>query len=145
MVPDVVEGADIGVGESGHSARFLFETLAKIDILGKAFGQDLDGDDAPQATVASAIHFAHPACAKRRLNFIRTKFRAGSESHSCARLYPTHHFQPDSTIRRSGSRQGWALRPRASPGMIPLLVSLDADKEHTGASGGRGPADDWTV
>jgi hypothetical protein len=81
MVPDVVEGADIGVGESGDSARFLFEPLAKIDILGKAFGQNLDSDNAAEASVASAIDLAHAACAERCHNFIRSEFCAWSEGH----------------------------------------------------------------
>src|SRR5208283_4328685 len=72
MVPDVVDGADIWVGEFGDSARLMLEPLAKIGILRKVLGQNLDSDNAAQATVASAIHFAHPANTEGRDNFVRS-------------------------------------------------------------------------
>src|SRR5208283_3820996 len=59
MVPDVVEGADIGVGEFGDSARFMLEAAAKIDILRKVLGKDLQGANAPQPAVEGAIQLAH--------------------------------------------------------------------------------------
>src|ERR1700693_6036499 len=42
--------------------------------------------------VSRTIHFAHATSAKRRLNFIGTKFRARGESHSCVRLYSYASF-----------------------------------------------------
>jgi hypothetical protein len=39
----------------------MFEPLAKIDILGKTFGQNLYSNNAAQATVASTVNFAHAA------------------------------------------------------------------------------------
>jgi hypothetical protein len=49
------------VAESSHGSRFPFEALQAVDIGREGCGQDLDGDDPIEASVAGAIHFAHPA------------------------------------------------------------------------------------
>src|SRR5208282_3571289 len=81
MVPDVVERADIGVGESGDNTRFLFQPLAKLHILGKAFGQNLDSDNAAQAAVTSAVNFAHAAGTEWRNNCVGPEFCTWSKGH----------------------------------------------------------------
>src|SRR5208283_2958154 len=93
MVPDVVEGADIGVGEFGDSARFMLEAAAKIDILRKVLGKDLDGDNAAQAAVASAIHFAHATGAEWSEDLVGAYMGAWSEGHSGANYNLTRTFK----------------------------------------------------
>ena len=53
--------------------RFLFEAGAPGLIAGDIPGQDLERDLASQASVASAIHFAHTARAERGDDLIRTQ------------------------------------------------------------------------
>jgi hypothetical protein len=45
-------------------ARFMFEPLQALWIVGKSFRQNLDGDNSIQAGVDGAIDLAHPACAQ---------------------------------------------------------------------------------
>jgi len=45
-------------------ARFMFEPLQALWIVGKSFRQNLDGDNSIQPGVDGAIDLAHPACAQ---------------------------------------------------------------------------------
>ena len=56
---DVVECADVGIVERGYALRLSREPLAELSISSERRGQNLDRDDAIEARVASAIHFAH--------------------------------------------------------------------------------------
>ena len=51
--------------QRGDRAGFALEALAEL------FGGDFDGDVAPEARVAGAIHFAHAAGADEREDFVR--------------------------------------------------------------------------
>ena len=86
MSPDVVYGQNVGVAESSHSPRFPFEALQAVSVGRERRGQDLDGDDPIETSVAGAIHFAHPAGAQRGLNFVGTESCAGIERHEWAPL-----------------------------------------------------------
>ena len=48
--------------------------------------ENFDRDGSVEAGVLCAINFAHAASAQRRLDFVRTEFRAGSKSHGWAPL-----------------------------------------------------------
>jgi hypothetical protein len=59
-----------------ENSRFLLKALQTIGVRRKTCRKDLDCDASIEACVTSAIHFSHPARAQRRLDFVRTKFRA---------------------------------------------------------------------
>ncbi len=44
--------------------------------------QNLDRDGAIEPRIPCTIHLAHPACAKRRLDFIRPEFGPRCEPHA---------------------------------------------------------------
>ena len=52
--------------------------IEQVRLIGQMLGQDLDGGDTVQLSVAGLVHFAHPACANQRGDLV------GPES--CARL-----------------------------------------------------------
>lgn len=56
LIADVVEHADVRMVQRSHRASFAFETSAQIFALGDVLGQDLDGDAAVEARVASFVH-----------------------------------------------------------------------------------------
>lgn len=82
VVTDVVQGADIGMRELGDGTSFVLESMAKMGILGKMLRQNLDRDEAIEATVSSAINFSHASGAEWGKNFVRTEFCAWSEGHT---------------------------------------------------------------
>ena len=86
LVADVMQGTDIGVVQRRNSPRFALEALLGLEIRRKMRRQDLDRDGAIQARVARTIHLTHAACAKRRLNFIGSEFRARGQGHVWAQL-----------------------------------------------------------
>jgi len=43
LLPDVVEGADMGVVEAGHGPCFSFKPLPQLGSLGEMLGQDFEG------------------------------------------------------------------------------------------------------
>ena len=83
---NVEDGKNVGMVQRCRRAGFLRETLQALGIGGKRCWENLDGDIAVQATVASAVDFAHPTGADWRLNFIRAEFRARGQRHAWARL-----------------------------------------------------------
>ena len=64
LVADIVEGADIWMREPGDGAGFVVEAFAQIGFLGEALGKDFDGDVAAEASIESAVNFAHAAGAE---------------------------------------------------------------------------------
>ena len=73
---DIVERADIGVVQRGHSAGFALEAGAQIFALGDVFGQDFDGDGAVETGVASFVHLAHASRSNGGEDFIGTELVA---------------------------------------------------------------------
>src|SRR5262249_51261005 len=61
IVADVMQRADVRMGELRYRARFAFEPLAELRVGSEARRQNLDGDRALEACVAGAIDLAHPA------------------------------------------------------------------------------------
>jgi hypothetical protein len=66
------------------SLRLLDEAPLALRIDDLLPRQNLNGDKAVEASVPGAIHFAHSAGAKYRLNFVLTEFCARVEWHWCA-------------------------------------------------------------
>ena len=83
---DVVKGADVRVLKRGNGFGLALHALFQFRVGGKMRRQDLDGDGSVEAGVLGAIDFSHATRAKRGLNFIGTKFRAGSKGHGWAQL-----------------------------------------------------------
>ncbi len=72
---NVVKLADVGMVQGRHGAPFTLEALREL------FVYHLDCNNAVQPGVASAIDFAHAACANRFEQFIRTQPGSGSQCH----------------------------------------------------------------
>jgi hypothetical protein len=67
---DVVQRADIGMGEHRNRLCFALEALPSLGVCG---GQDLDGNPAVEPRVAGFVDLAHPASADLGKHFIRTE------------------------------------------------------------------------
>ena len=65
FAPDVVEGADMGVIETGDGAGFALEALGEAD------AANFDGDGSFEAGVAGFVDFAHASCAEHGDDFVR--------------------------------------------------------------------------
>jgi hypothetical protein len=84
MAADIVERADIGMVQRRNRAGLAIEALFSHAVFRQMRGKNFDGDDAVEPCIACTIHLTHPASAQRRLNFIRTEFRARGQIHSWA-------------------------------------------------------------
>src|SRR5580700_10510552 len=80
------------MAKAGNGARLTFESLSNFRCVSYPLSENLDGDRAVQARISRPIHFSHASSAEERFNLVGTEFRSGSESHSCARLYPGASF-----------------------------------------------------
>src|SRR5580700_8170477 len=80
------------MAKAGNGARLTFESLSNFRCVSYPLSENLDGDRAVQAHISRPIHFSHASSAEERFNLVGTEFRSGSESHSCARLYPGASF-----------------------------------------------------
>ncbi|HTB13421.1 MAG TPA: hypothetical protein VK752_17690 [Bryobacteraceae bacterium] len=69
--PDVVDLADVRMIQRGDGAGFALKSFSEF------FGGNFDGDDSVESGVAGFPHFAHPAGADGRENFVRAEFVAG--------------------------------------------------------------------
>src|SRR6266705_4530459 len=105
-------------------------------------GQDFDRDGALEPRVASAIDFAHPSRAQRRLNLVGSQFRARGEGHNAriiaplwVRFLPSHSGGSKSTLPSGPST---SERHLARPGIGESILSalhLNMDQiSQTGAS-----------
>ena len=78
---DVVEMADVGMIERGDGAGLALHALLEFGRVGEMCSENFNGYDAIEPSVAGAVDLAHAARSERRLNFIWSKFRAGSQRH----------------------------------------------------------------
>jgi len=56
-----MDDRDVGVVQRGQGPGFALEPRAAVRVGGERLRQDLDRDVAPQAGIARAVDFAHPA------------------------------------------------------------------------------------
>ena len=70
MLPDVVERADVRVGQARDRACFAVEPFAELRVSRQRVGEDLDRDRAIQPRVARFLDLAHPARAEQRENLV---------------------------------------------------------------------------
>jgi len=78
---DVVQRADVRVGQRRDGPGFALEALTELGIGCERFGQDLDGDGAIQPRVARPIDLSHSAGANGRLDLVRAEAGAGGQGH----------------------------------------------------------------
>ena len=75
---DVVNGADVGMVESGDGSGFAFEALREL------LGGGLDGDVAVQARIVGSIHLPHSAFPQFGEDLVGSDFfRQGCHRHRC--------------------------------------------------------------
>jgi hypothetical protein len=79
LATDVVQRANIGMIQAGNRSRLTFEALAQLCITSKMRRHDLDGDRPVQASIARAIHFAHPAGSQLLADLILSQPHSRSE------------------------------------------------------------------
>ena len=90
---EVEDREDVGMRERGDGLRFALEPLERGRITGERRRQYFDGDVAIELRIARPIDFAHPPCANRRKDLVRTQSCSGSETHQdgsrrAGELYP---------------------------------------------------------
>jgi len=61
LFANVVNGADVGVVESGSRLGFAAEALQRLAILGDVFGEEFQGDEAIEPGVFGLVYNAHAA------------------------------------------------------------------------------------
>ena len=112
VLPDVVQRADMWMGNAGDGARFAtkpFDPAAgRVQELAR---EQLDGDRPIEPRIACPIHFAHPPGTERRQDLERAKTGAGRESH---RIGSTRGSIAISFNREGGegeSRPAWCRPP----------------------------------
>ena len=88
LVADVVERANVGMVQRRNGSSLAVKALPGFRILRKMRRKNLDGDGAVEASVERAIDLAHAARAQRRLNFVRTEFRARGQGHVARHYMP---------------------------------------------------------
>ena len=76
VVADVVERADVRVGEARDGARLALQALAPIGVVRQRPGKDLDRDDPIEPRITGSIDLAHAPRAGQALNLVRSEPRA---------------------------------------------------------------------
>jgi hypothetical protein len=80
----VEDDQQVGVAEAAGGASLLREARQAFGIRREARRQDLDGDLAPDARVASAVDLAHPSGSERRDHLVGPDVSARLERHTGA-------------------------------------------------------------
>jgi hypothetical protein len=86
LTPNVMQHADVRMIQARDGFGFALEALLANRIRRELRWQNLDCHGALEARVSRPIHFAHPACAKRRRDFVGAKMCAWRERHKLPRL-----------------------------------------------------------
>lgn len=73
----------ISIGdEIADRAALALESRERLQIACELRREDLDGDLAPETSIAGAIDLAHPAAAEETENFVRAEPRTGTKLHA---------------------------------------------------------------
>ena len=89
---DIVKVADVGVIQRRDGVNLTLEPVAET------LRGDLDGDLAPHARIAGAVHLTHAARAEGRQDLVGAETRAGGKSHRW--LLATHSTPGPQEFRR---------------------------------------------
>ena len=81
---DVINAADIGMGQLAGDADFGKETLPPDWIISKFWREELQRDRLPQFQIIRTVNFAHPPAAKQSYDAIPVG-KDGSRSESSGR------------------------------------------------------------
>ena len=73
---DIVQAANVWMVERRNGVGFALETVVEIGALREFRANHLKGNGSAQSSIAGAKHVAHSACAKRRLDPVRTELCA---------------------------------------------------------------------
>jgi hypothetical protein len=65
VIPEVVDGEDVGMRETSNCLSFPLESRRRLWILQQVDRKNLEGDLAPQSGVSRAVDFAHSALAEQ--------------------------------------------------------------------------------
>ena len=76
-----IERRDVWMVQTSEYLRLAAEPRDAFGVGSGCRGQRFDGDVAAEARIPCAIHFAHPACAKRRDDFVWTQAISGRQRH----------------------------------------------------------------
>ena len=79
---DAVDLRDVGVVQRGEHLGLAREAGEPVRVLRQGLRQHLDRDRALQRRVGGAIHFAHPAGAERRDDFVGPEPGTGGQGHA---------------------------------------------------------------
>src|SRR4029453_16029106 len=102
---EAMDSADTRVIERGEQLRFALETCRSIRIECEDVGQNLERDVTMELRVARPPDFAHPAGAKRGLNFVRANTHAGGQRHVLVEVESVCQRTTDGQALRSNSRR----------------------------------------
>src|SRR5207302_10482866 len=64
LLPDIVDGADIGVVEAGGAAGLALETGKRIGIADQVVREEFEGDEAVETRILGLVDHAHSAYAQ---------------------------------------------------------------------------------
>ena len=98
---DVVERADVRMGELGDRLRLALEALPRLGGRHRLLGQHLDRDDAIQPGVLRLVDLAHPTGADRREDLVGAETGARGETQDREEPIPPPAMHP------AGREPGW--------------------------------------
>ena len=81
MVPDIVNGKDIGMIERRYRPSLLLEATQAVGFAADRLVKDLESDLAPEARIPRAIHLSHSPGADGGDDLEGSELRTGSQSH----------------------------------------------------------------
>jgi len=81
FAPNVVKRADVRVVQRRNRARFAFETLAELGVVGEMSAENFESDDAIEAGVLGFINLAHTAGTDGADDLIGTEASSATERH----------------------------------------------------------------
>ena len=121
VLPELINGNDVGVIEGRCRTRFTFEALQPAGVRGERRRQNLDGDTTLQARIPRPVYLAHSARAQRGDNLIRPEFGARKQHHG-ARLYP-HGNSRTRLLALPACKSYRASLGRTLCGIFPVSIS----------------------
>jgi hypothetical protein len=78
---DAVNRTDVWMVERRKDLGFATKTREPFSVCGECCWEDLQRDVASELRVFRAIHFAHPAAANQRQDFVRAEASPRSKGH----------------------------------------------------------------
>ena len=107
LLADVVQRADVGMGEGGNRRRFPFEARPPSGVVAELPRQHLDGDAALEPGVPGGVDLAHATGAQRIRDLVGTETRSGRQRHWPAIIRPAlrRPWRSEALVQVGGERQ----------------------------------------